>query len=234
MSIVSESTVARASACADRNPTAIPQETLNPRRNPRQTGEPCPRRSLLLDEHLEPFSHPFGVDQRLELQPRFCALGLTLSFIVPVCKFISLPERQQKCRLRCEPGSLQPGSLAPSFERGEIDVRGQVLLTGRSIIILCRAMILVREERTAHVMVVEEFRGAMTVVDRENVSALEAAPDFRDPVAGLESRFGLLAIAKSNFLRRKVFSDGASGQFRDVIRKSPVRKPNENFLGRAA
>src|ERR1700674_854243 len=70
--------------------------TLAPQRHSRQTGEPCPRHSLLLDEHLEPFSHPFGVDQRLELQTRFCALGLALSFIVQVCKFISLSERQQK------------------------------------------------------------------------------------------------------------------------------------------
>src|SRR6266403_3973792 len=233
MSIVSESTVARASACADRNPTAIPQETLNPRRNPRQTGEPRPRHSLLLDEHLEPFSHPFGVDQRLELQPRFCALGLTLSFIVQVREFISLPERQQKRRLRCEPGSLQPGSLAPSFERGEIDMRGQVLLTGRSIIILRRAMILVRQERAAHVMVVEKFRGAMTVVDRENVYALEAAPDFRDPVARLESGFRLMAFVKNDSLRREIFRDGASGKFRDVIHKSSVPEPDEYFFGRA-
>src|SRR5882724_7676013 len=155
-----------------------PARTLAPRRNPRQTGEPCPRHFLLLDEHLEPFSHPFGVDQRLELQPRANTVRLALSFLAEVREFISLAEREQKCRLRCEPGSLQPGSLAPDFESGEIHVRGQVLLTRRSIIILRRAMILIREECAAHVIVVEEFHGAMTVVDRENVSALEAAPDF--------------------------------------------------------
>ena len=106
--------------------------------------------------------------------------------------------------------------------------------TGRSIIILRRAMIMVREERAAHVMVVKEFRGTMTIVNRENVSALEAAADFRDPVACLQSGFRLVAFAKNDALRRKIFRDSASGEFRDVIHKSPVRKPDENFFWRAA
>src|SRR5882724_9362907 len=190
--------------------------TLALQRNPRQTGELCSRHSLSLDEHLEPFSHPFGVDQRLELQPRANTVRLGFALIVEVREFISLAEREQKCRLRCEPGSLQPGSLAPDFESGEIHVRGQVLLTRRSIIIR-RAMILIREECAAHVMVVEEFHGAMTVVDRENVSALEAAPDFGDPIARLESGFRLLVFVKSDALRREIFSDGASGKSRDAI-----------------
>src|SRR5882724_3358265 len=208
--------------------------TLALQRNPRQTGELCSRHSLSLDEHLEPFSHPFGVDQRLELQPRANTVRLGFALIVEVREFISLAEREQKCRLRCEPGSLQPRSLAPDFESGEIHVRGQVLLTRRSIIILRRAMILIREERAAHVMVVEKFRGAMTVVDREDVSALEAAPDFRDPVARFESGFRLLAFVKNDSLRREIFSDGATGKFRDVIHKSPVPESNENLFRRAA
>jgi len=72
-------------------------------------------------------------------------------------------------------------------------------------------MILVRQERAAHVMVVEEFSGAMTVVDRENISALEAAPDLRDPVARLQSGLRLVAFVKNDALRREIFSDGTSG-----------------------
>jgi hypothetical protein len=36
------------------------------------------------------------MDQRLQLQPRFRALGLGLSFVVEVGKFVSLPQRQEK------------------------------------------------------------------------------------------------------------------------------------------
>jgi len=95
-------------------------------------------------------------------------------------------------------------------------------------------MILIREQRAAHVMAVQEFRSAMTVVNRENVSALEAAPDFRDPVARFQSGFSLLAFTKNDSLRREIFRDGASGKFRDVIHKSPVLEPNENFFWGAA
>src|SRR5260370_27987971 len=41
-----------------------------------------------LDKDLESLAHAFRVDQRLELQPRFRTLRLTLSFIVPVHAFI--------------------------------------------------------------------------------------------------------------------------------------------------
>jgi len=96
-------------------------------------------------------------------------------------------------------------------------------------------MILIREECAAHVMVVEEFHGAMTVVDRENVSTLEAAPDFRDPIASLESGFRLLAFVKNDSLCREIFSDGASGKFRDVIHKSPSTNPTKiSFSARLA
>ncbi len=52
-----------------------------------------------LDKDLESFPHAFGVDQRLELQPRFRALRLALSFIVQVREFILLPQREEKCCL---------------------------------------------------------------------------------------------------------------------------------------
>src|SRR5882762_6423435 len=147
------------------------------------------RHPFSLDQDLEPLAHALGMDERLELQACANTFRLALPLIVKVCEFIALPERQQECGLRREPGSFKTRSLAPSFERGEIDVRGQVLLTGRNIVIFRRAMILIGEKRAAHMVVVEEFRGAMTVVDRENISALKAAPDFGDPIAGLESSF---------------------------------------------
>src|SRR5258708_6899576 len=55
--------------------------------------------TFLLDKDLESLTHTFVMDQRLQLQPRFRALRLTLSFIVEVGKFISLPQRDEKCRL---------------------------------------------------------------------------------------------------------------------------------------
>src|SRR5882724_5700217 len=99
--------------------------------------------------------------------------------------------------------------------------------------IFCHAMILIREERAAHVMVVEEFRGAMPVVDRENVSALEAPPDFHDPITSFESSFRLLAFAESNSLRGEVFCDGTSGKLRDLIHESPVSEASKNFFWRS-
>jgi len=95
-------------------------------------------------------------------------------------------------------------------------------------------MTLIREERAAHVMVIEEFRGAMTVVDRKNVSALEAAAYFGDPVAGLQSGFSVLPFLQRGACRREIFSDGTSGKFREVIHKSSVPKPNEKLFWRAA
>src|SRR5438105_15689590 len=76
-----------------------PARTPNQKLDAHQTGQLRGADPLSLHQHLEPFPHPFGMDQRLELQPRFRALRLGLSVIVEVGKFISLAERQQKGRL---------------------------------------------------------------------------------------------------------------------------------------
>jgi hypothetical protein len=60
---------------------------------------PKPRQSpgyvtFSLDKDPESLAHAFWVDQRLELEPRFRAVCLGLSFIVEVRKFIPLRERQ--------------------------------------------------------------------------------------------------------------------------------------------
>src|SRR5260370_11962270 len=52
-----------------------------------------------LDKDLESLAHAFRVDQRLELQPRFRTLRVTLAFIVQVREFILLPQREEKCCL---------------------------------------------------------------------------------------------------------------------------------------
>src|SRR5260370_38485320 len=70
------------------------------------------------------------MDQRLELQARFRALGLALSFIVEVGEFICLPERQQKSRRRSEPRCLQARSPTPGFTRRKIHRRLQTLIPG--------------------------------------------------------------------------------------------------------
>src|SRR6267143_3459426 len=69
----------------------------------RHSSQTCQRRTnhaFSLDKNLESLSHPFGMDQRLELQARAHAVRLGLSLLVQVRKFISLPEREQKSRLR--------------------------------------------------------------------------------------------------------------------------------------
>src|SRR6266478_1174762 len=60
----------------------------------------------------------------------------------------------------------------------------------------------------------EELSGVMAVIDGEHVAAFEAAADFRDPVAGFESRFGVLPLLQDNALRREIFGNGASRERR--------------------
>src|SRR6266436_9007758 len=62
---------------------AVPVPTREPSRNSRRYFRKARQLrsvyALLLDEHLESLSHPFRVNQRLELQPRFGALRLGLT-----------------------------------------------------------------------------------------------------------------------------------------------------------
>src|SRR5207249_11070019 len=153
----------------------------------------------------ESFSHPFGMDQRLELKPRARAVRLGLPGIVKVRKFIFLPEREQESRLGGETCRFEARSFSPGLQRSEIDVRGQVLLAGRSIKIFAGAMVLISKKSPAHVVIVEQIGGRMAVIDGEHIAALEAAADFTDPVARFQSRFGVLALAQSDALHRKIF-----------------------------
>src|SRR5258705_11694354 len=88
-----------------------------------QTSQWRRRNVFSLHQDLKPLSHPFGVDQRLELQSGFRALRFGLPFIVEVGKFISLPQRQKKGCLWGESGGLQAGPFSPGFEGLEIAVR---------------------------------------------------------------------------------------------------------------
>ena len=75
-------------------------------------------------------------------------------------------------------------------------------------------MVLIGKQRAAHVVVVEEPSGVMAVIDGEHIATFEAAADFRDPVAGFESRFGVLPLLQDNALRGEIFGNGASRERR--------------------
>src|SRR5260370_30869282 len=110
-------------------------------------------------------------------------------------KFFPLPQPEEKALLEGNRRRSEARSTSPGFERSEIDVRRQILLTGRGIELLGGAMVLVRKKRAAHVVIVKEVARGMAVVDREHVSACQPAPNFRDPIARFEPRFGVLGFA---------------------------------------
>src|SRR5437879_12189478 len=94
-------------------------------------------------------------------------------------------------------------------------------------------MVLIGKERAAHVLLVKEVGCRMAVVDREHVTALQAAADFSDPVARFQPRFGVLALRQSDALRRKILGDGASRKWRQHVDKVPVAEANEKLFQRA-
>src|SRR5882757_3179427 len=102
---------------------------------------------------------------------------------------------------------LHARAFSPGFQCREIHVRRQILLARRRIIILAHAMLSVSKQRPAHVMIVEKIRRRMPIINRQHVTALQPPPDFRDPVASFQPCFGVLSVAQSNILRRKILSD---------------------------
>jgi len=85
-------------------------------------------------------------------------------------------------------------------------------------------MVLIGEQRAAHVVIVKEVGRGMAVIDREHVAAFKAAADFTDPVARFQSSFRVLAFAECNTLRRKILGDGASRSGAITSTKRPSRK----------
>src|SRR5207302_10826419 len=128
----------------------------------------------------------------------------------------------QKSGLRSELRGFQARPLSPVYQRRKIHVRRQILLSWRAVEILAHAMLLIGQQRPAHVPFVEEFPCAMPVIYGQHESALDAPADFRNPVARFESRFRVLAFVKRDALRRKIVVDGARGNWAEHIDKSPV------------
>src|SRR2546430_14258360 len=95
-----------------------------------------------------------------------------------------------------------------------------ILLSWRAVEILAHAMLLIGQQRPAHVPFVEEFPCAMPVIYGQHESALDAPADFRNPVARFESRFRVLAFVKRDALRRKIVVDGARGNWAEIGRAS--------------
>src|SRR5215472_943916 len=188
------------------------------------------RRNLALHQDLEALAHAFGVDQRLELQARANLVCLRLARVVEVGKLVGLSQRQQKSGLRSELRGFQARPLSPVLQRRKIRVRRQILLSRRGVEVLAYAMLLIRQERPAHVPFVEELCRTMTVIDGQHESALDAPADFRNPVARFESRFRLLAFAKRDVLHRKIVVEDARGNRGEHIDKSPVVAGHQDFL----
>ena len=94
-------------------------------------------------------------------------------------------------------------------------------------------MVLISQKRPAHVVLVKEFGRRMAVIDGEQVTSLEPAANFADPVARFQPCFGVLALAQNNTLRRKILGDGTSRKRRQNIHKVPVAEAGENLFQRA-
>ena len=150
------------------------------------------------------------MDQCLQLKPCANLLRLALPCIVKVGELIPLPQRQQKSCLRSELRRFQARSLPPGFERREIHVRRQIPFSRRGVEILAHAMLPVRKQRPTHVALVEQFRGAMAVVNRQHKSTFDAPANLRDPVACFEPRFRVLALVEGHALRPKILVDRTS------------------------
>src|SRR2546425_424337 len=99
------------------------RDTTTPRQSPSNG-------AFLLKENLKTFTHTFRVNERLELEACPNPLRFGLPFVIEIGELIFLPKREQKRGLRSEANSFKARSFSPHFESGEIDVRGQVLLTG--------------------------------------------------------------------------------------------------------
>src|ERR1700730_8465584 len=95
-------------------------------------------------------------------------------------------------------------------------------------------MVSIRQERATHVLVVEKLRGAVAVVNREDVPSLETTADFGDPVAGLEPRFGMLSFAESDALHREILGDGAGGGRCNAFHKGAFRESHKDLSEPAA
>src|ERR1700730_5201264 len=108
-------------------------------------------------------------------------------------------------------------------------MRGQVLFAGRCVVVFGYAMVPICQERAAHMMVIEKLGGAVAVVNREDVAALETTADFGDPVPGLQPGFGVLAFRGSDALHRKILGDGAGGKRSNSVHKAAVSESHKDF-----
>src|SRR5438552_8698392 len=95
-------------------------------------------------------------------------------------------------------------------------------------------MILIRQQRAAHVVLVKEVARGLAVVYPEHVAASETPANLTDPVARFQPRFSVLAIVQSNVLSCKIFGDSASRDRRQRVHELPIAEANEGFFQRSA
>ena len=85
----------------------------------------------------------------------------------------------------------------------------QVLLTGRGIELLTRAMVGVSKHRAGHVVGVEKVRGFVSVIDRQKKTPLKPAANLGDPITRLQADFGVLSLLECDPLYCEIFRNGA-------------------------
>src|SRR5580700_2387991 len=83
---------------------------------------------------------------------------------VQISEFIVAAKRDQELRLRDEPRANETRPASPQIQRGEIDVRSQILLSRRIEKIFRNDVIAVCEQRTAIMMLVVQCSGFVTII----------------------------------------------------------------------
>jgi len=97
-----------------------------------------------------------------------------------VGKLVLLSDAHQELRLRAEALALHTGPVAGSGQRGEIDVRGEVLLTGSLIRIAAGGMMAVSHERAA-AAASELLVAGVTVVNDKQQAAMDGGANLLCP-----------------------------------------------------
>ena len=183
----------------------------------------------MLEQDLEAFAHALGKDQRFELEAGAKAGGVVHAIVIEVGEIISLPQREKKRGLCDQTESFKTVALAPLAERGEIDVRGKVLLAGGCVEVFICTVIGVGEDGAGHVVRIKEVGGLVAIVDGEDEAAIEAASDFADPVAGFKASFGVLSILQRDLLCGEILGDGTGGKRHGELGEAGAIRGDEHF-----
>src|SRR5580658_2197753 len=144
------------------------------------------------NQHLKILSHANGRDQVLKLEGYSRSLLRDVAILEGVGKLITLANAHQELRLRAEFFAAHTSLLARAAERGEIDMGGEVLLTGSLVGIGTGGVMAIRHERTS-VTACELLLARVTVVDDQKQAAADGAGNLLHPLLRDDWYFDALA-----------------------------------------